>query len=543
MLVLASLTDPIVEFAVDVVDALGLPGIFLLMVAESACIPIPSETTFLFAGFNVARGEYSAVRGRRDGHVRQRRRLLDRLRGRLLRARRHAREARAQAAHQAVAPALGRRLVRALRRRRPCSSRACCRSCARSSRCRPGVARMPFWRFTVLTTLGCVPWILMLTLIGREVGDNWEQWKDSLHYVDYAVAACIVLGALWLFCAAPRSRRRGRGDRRAGRRCAALTPRRSRSGCCTARSELVPVSSSGHVAALPWLLGWEVAGWDGARRKELEVALHAGAAAALLIVLRPGARCGRGCWPRRCCRRRRSGSRSSGGSRSGSARRRRWPRGCSPARAGAGARRPRRGRRATTATPACATALALGCAQAAALIPGVSRNGATLAAGRARGFGRAGASRLSWEVALPVLAGASALKGGARRAQGAAQRAAARDRRRRRVRLHARGRARRSGSSGARRCGRGRVVARRRSRPPSWPCGTIGRDDRRATPVAGVDTGAADRAIGALVGVLRTIDTGRAVAHRAAARATTPPCSRWRRTSASPSARTASARS
>jgi undecaprenyl-diphosphatase len=38
--------------------------------------------------------------------------------------------------------------------------------------------------------------------------------------------------------------------------------------------EMVPVSSSGHVAALPWLLGWEVAGWEGARRKELEVALH-----------------------------------------------------------------------------------------------------------------------------------------------------------------------------------------------------------------------------------------------------------------------------
>ena len=54
-------------------------------------------------------------------------------------------------------------------------------------------------------------------------------------------------------------------------------------------AELVPVSSSGHVAALPWLLGWEVAGWDGARRKELEVALHAGAAAAWLLVL-PAAR-------------------------------------------------------------------------------------------------------------------------------------------------------------------------------------------------------------------------------------------------------------
>ena len=48
-------------------------------------------------------------------------------------------------------------------------------------------------------------------------------------------------------------------------------------------AELLPVSSSGHVAAVPWLLGWEVAGWDGERRKELEVALHAGTAAALLL--------------------------------------------------------------------------------------------------------------------------------------------------------------------------------------------------------------------------------------------------------------------
>ena len=51
-----------------------------------------------------------------------------------------------------------------------------------------GVARMPFWRFTILTTLGCIPWIFMLTFIGMQVGENWESWKDSLHYVDYAVA-------------------------------------------------------------------------------------------------------------------------------------------------------------------------------------------------------------------------------------------------------------------------------------------------------------------------------------------------------------------
>jgi undecaprenyl-diphosphatase len=55
-------------------------------------------------------------------------------------------------------------------------------------------------------------------------------------------------------------------------------------------------------------------------------------------------------------------------------------------------------------------ALLLGLAQAAALAPGVSRAGATLAAARARGFSRPAASALSLGVSAPVLAGATALK-------------------------------------------------------------------------------------------------------------------------------------
>ncbi len=60
-MVLAAVTDRIVEFAVNVVGDLGLLGIFLLMVPESACIPIPSEATMLLAGYNVSLGEYSLV--------------------------------------------------------------------------------------------------------------------------------------------------------------------------------------------------------------------------------------------------------------------------------------------------------------------------------------------------------------------------------------------------------------------------------------------------------------------------------------------------
>src|SRR6185437_11799128 len=61
------------------------------------------------------------------------------------------------------------------------------------------------------------------------------------------------------------------------------------------------------------------------------------------------------------------------------------------------------------ATPA--DGLVLGVAQAAALAPGVSRNGITLAAARWRRFSRDQANLLSRTIALPIIVGATALKG------------------------------------------------------------------------------------------------------------------------------------
>jgi undecaprenyl-diphosphatase len=63
-------------------------------------------------------------------------------------------------------------------------------------------------------------------------------------------------------------------------------------------------------------------------------------------------------------------------------------------------------------------ALWLGVAQACSLIPGVSRNGATLAAARRRRFTRVDANILSRHAALPIIAGATLLKGARLRARG-----------------------------------------------------------------------------------------------------------------------------
>ena len=148
LLPLASLTDPIVQFAVDVIDKMGLPGIFVLMVAESACIPIPSEATFLFAGFNVSEGEYSMLAvvavGTLANVVGSWIAYAVGYYGRIDILEKHGKKLHIKPSHLKWADDWFERYGST----RPCSSRACCRSsaplsrCPRASRgCRSGASR------------------------------------------------------------------------------------------------------------------------------------------------------------------------------------------------------------------------------------------------------------------------------------------------------------------------------------------------------------------------------------------------------------------
>jgi membrane protein DedA with SNARE-associated domain len=208
MTVLASMTDPLVQAAVDVVDALGLPGVFLLMLAESACIPIPSEATMLFAGFNVSNGEYSLAAAVAVGSVAN---LVGSwlaywigYAGRVDVLEKHGRKLHIKKSHlewadrwfdrHGDATVFFSRMVPIVRTFISLPA---------------GVARMPFLRFSLFTLAGCIPWVLLLTFIGKEAGDNWDKWKDKLHYVDYAVVALIVVGVVYLVVRARRRRRAG----------------------------------------------------------------------------------------------------------------------------------------------------------------------------------------------------------------------------------------------------------------------------------------------------------------------------------------------
>jgi len=209
MLTLASISepilDPIVNVCTDFIGSAGLPAVFILMLLESACIPVPSEATMLFAGFSVSEGDltlFGIVAAGVLGNIvgswlayaagyYGRLELLEKNRF-IHVSTKHLEWADRWFERYGSATVFFTRMMPIIRTFISLPA---------------GVARMPFWRFTALTAAGCIPWVLMLAVIGREAGDNWEQWRDKLHYLDYVVLASIVAGVVYLLF----RRRRGGG--------------------------------------------------------------------------------------------------------------------------------------------------------------------------------------------------------------------------------------------------------------------------------------------------------------------------------------------
>ena len=155
------------------VVAYGYIAVFLLMLAESACIPFPSEVTMLVGGWYAADGTLSffwvgtagvlgnlvgswiayAV-GRTLG-----REVLDKY-GKYVLIRSHdIDKAEVWWERYGEAATFFSRLLPVIRTFISLPA---------------GIARMPFWKFTVYTFLGCIPWTFALTWVGVVVQDNWE---------------------------------------------------------------------------------------------------------------------------------------------------------------------------------------------------------------------------------------------------------------------------------------------------------------------------------------------------------------------------------
>jgi membrane protein DedA with SNARE-associated domain len=191
----------------------GYLAVFILMLAESACIPVPSELTMLFAGAlsagavagahlnlglaiaagvagNVA-GSYLAwgigIYGGRAAWHRWGRYIL-------LRDDDIDRGERWFDRHGTKAVFFGRLLP-----------------VVRTFISLPaGLARMPAGRFGIYTVLGCIPWTAALACTGYLVGRNWGNVVGALHGPSYALAALCGLLVIFAIVILLRRRRRER---------------------------------------------------------------------------------------------------------------------------------------------------------------------------------------------------------------------------------------------------------------------------------------------------------------------------------------------
>ncbi len=209
LLPLASLTDkvvePIVDLATEFIGSAGVVAVFLLMTLESACIPIPSEAIMLFAGFAVSKGELTlfgvvaaGVLGNLVGSwiayavgYYGRLDLLEK--NKLIHiSPKHLKWADDWFERYGSWTVFFSRMLPIIRTFISLPA---------------GVAKMPFWRFSAFTLLGSIPWVLALAIVGEKVGDNWEDWRHKLGYLDYVVAVAIIAGVVYWVV----KRRRGGG--------------------------------------------------------------------------------------------------------------------------------------------------------------------------------------------------------------------------------------------------------------------------------------------------------------------------------------------
>jgi membrane protein DedA with SNARE-associated domain len=205
LLYIASLTEPIVDFATNVIGDLGLAGIFVLMLLDSACIPTSSEAIMLFAGFEVSDGRFTMFEIVAAG-------VLGNLvgswvawgigwYGRVELLEKHGKWFHITPHHLAWADRWFERYGSAavfFSRMLPV---------IRTFISLPaGVARMPFWRFTLLSVAGIIPWVLAFGLVGEAVGHRWDEWQQSLHYADYVIVGSILAAVVYLLIRRRRNR-------------------------------------------------------------------------------------------------------------------------------------------------------------------------------------------------------------------------------------------------------------------------------------------------------------------------------------------------
>lgn len=194
------LISAITHLIISFIEQTGYWGIFLLMTAESALIPIPSEVTMTFAGYLGSLGKLNFIMISLTG-------------------------AFANLVGSILAYALGywgedhvvRKLIKSYGKYILISVHEYERSekwfrkygekIVFFSRILPvirtfislpaGIAKMNFWRFCILTFVGSLIWSVFLTYIGFILGKNWQSLEVYYRKFEYVIVGGLAILAVY----------------------------------------------------------------------------------------------------------------------------------------------------------------------------------------------------------------------------------------------------------------------------------------------------------------------------------------------------------
>jgi membrane protein DedA with SNARE-associated domain len=198
--VVGEIENLLLDFVQYVYDAIGWPGVVILMAIESACTPLPSEIIMPLAGWFLVedrgRGEewlllaaFCGALGNLIGSLAAYavgawggRPLLLRFGRYVLISREEIERTEHWFARHGDRAVLISRVLPVVRAFISLPA---------------GVARMNVWRFSVLSFVGSFPWSLGLAWAGFVLGENWDRIREWMRPADIPILIVLVALVAW----------------------------------------------------------------------------------------------------------------------------------------------------------------------------------------------------------------------------------------------------------------------------------------------------------------------------------------------------------
>jgi membrane protein DedA with SNARE-associated domain len=204
------------QWITDTILSYGYLAIFVLMVAESACIPIPSEVTMLFGGALANATFVASLSGNHDplnvllvglagtlGNLvgswlawgvgyKGGRPMIERWGRYIFLREHHLDRAEAWFADHGEAAVFFGRLLPVVRTFISLPA---------------GVTRMKFGKFSTYTVAGCIPWTFALAGAGYGLGSQWKNVESNLKPVSIVIGVVVVGVVGWWLIRQVRQRR------------------------------------------------------------------------------------------------------------------------------------------------------------------------------------------------------------------------------------------------------------------------------------------------------------------------------------------------